>query len=143
MSNLFSDRLRALRGDRKKAEFARLLGVSPPDYQRYENGRMPRADVLSAMSVRLDMTVDQLLSGNISTPTAPTPTPCRYPESCDLERELIQMRNEYGQMRDEWTSVDARLSAMSVQLETVTRLLGVALGNGLSQPKEPRHRAAG
>jgi transcriptional regulator with XRE-family HTH domain len=136
MSNLFSDRLRALRGDRKKAEFARLLGVSPPDYQRYENGRMPRADVLSAMSARLDMTVDQLLSGNISTPTAPPPTPCRYPEACDLERE-------FSQVRDELTSVDARLSAMMAQLETVTRLLGVALGNGLSQPKEPRHRAAG
>jgi transcriptional regulator with XRE-family HTH domain len=75
MSNLFSDRLKALRGCRKKAEFARLLGVSAPDYQRYENGRMPRADVLSVISKRLNMTVDQLLSGN-DPPIAPS---CVYP----------------------------------------------------------------
>ena len=145
MSNLFSDRLKALRGDRKKAEFARIIGVSAPDYQRYENGRMPRADVLSDISARLGMTVDELLSGNSQNPTSPTATHCRYPEACDIQAE-------FGQVREELASVEASLASMTAQLDTVTRLLGAALGSALpaqrdhNQPhphKVNPHRAAG
>lgn len=62
MSNNFSTNLRTLRGSRKKAEFSRLLGVSAPVYQRYEDGRIPRSDVLSVIANRLSVTVEWLLS---------------------------------------------------------------------------------
>jgi transcriptional regulator with XRE-family HTH domain len=139
MSNLFSDRLKALRGDRKKAEFARIIGVSAPDYQRYENGRMPRADVLSDISVRLGMTVDELLSGNSQNPTSPTATHCRYPEACDIQAE-------FGQVREELASVEASLASMTAQLDAVTRLLGAALGSVLPSQRDhktPNKRLAG
>ncbi len=138
MSNLFSDRLKALRGDRKKAEFSRFLGVSAPDYQRYENGRMPRADVLSAISARLNMTVDELLSGNSQTPTSPTANHCRYPEACDIQAE-------FGLVREELASVEASLASMAAQLDTVTRLLGAALGSALPAQRDhktPHNRIA-
>jgi Predicted transcriptional regulators len=64
MSNDFSGRLRSLRGERSKAEFARFLGVSAPVYQRYEDGRIPRADALQTIAERLSVSVEWLVSGN-------------------------------------------------------------------------------
>ena len=139
MSDFFSARLKTLRGDRNKAAFSRFLGIPAPMYHRYERGQVPQKDNLRVISEKCGVTIDWLLGEGEASGSSPPPPPattCRYPESCDLERE-------FSQVRDELTSVDARLSAMMAQLETVTRLLGVALGNGLSQPKEPRHRSAG
>jgi transcriptional regulator with XRE-family HTH domain len=139
MSDFFSTRLKALRGDRNKAAFSRFLGIPAPMYHRYELGQVPKKDNLRVIAEKCGVTIDWLLGegeASESLPISPHATPCRYPEACDLERE-------FSQVRDELTSVDARLSAMTAQLETVTRLLGAALGNGLSHPKEQRHRAAG
>lgn len=57
----FSVMLNRLRGARSKAEFARFLGVSPQVYQRYEHGRVPRADMLSAICSRCGVTVESML----------------------------------------------------------------------------------
>jgi hypothetical protein len=56
---------------------------------------------------------------------AQPPAPCRYPEGCDLGRE-------FGQVREELADVRGSLATMAKQLETVTLLLGAALGKGLS-----------
>lgn len=64
MSNLFSERLKRLRGSRSKSEFARLLGLTAQVYQRYEDGRVPRADTLSVIAERLNVSVKWLLSGD-------------------------------------------------------------------------------
>ncbi len=64
--NLFSKRLRALRGARSKAEFARFLGLLPPVYQRYEEGRKPKADILSVMAEKLGVTIEWLLGSEDS-----------------------------------------------------------------------------
>lgn len=64
MSNLFSERLKRLRGSRRKSEFARLLGLTAQVYQRYEDGRVPRADTLSVIAERLNVSVKWLLSGD-------------------------------------------------------------------------------
>jgi len=61
---LFAERLRELRGDRNKAEFARFLGVSAPVYQRYEDGRVPRHDYLSVIAEKCGVSVDWLLGRN-------------------------------------------------------------------------------
>jgi transcriptional regulator with XRE-family HTH domain len=138
-SKYFCEQLRRLRGDRSQAEIANNIGLSQQNYSRYESGFvMPKHDALHKIAKYFCVSIDDLLTSGVhpETPPAPPSSPCRYPEACDLERE-------FSQVRDELTSVDARLSAMTAQLETVTRLLGAALGNGLSHPKEQRHRAAG
>jgi len=58
---LFSDRLKLLRGNQKKAVFARRLGIPPPVYQRYEDGRLPSAENLSVISERCSVSTDWLL----------------------------------------------------------------------------------
>lgn len=61
MSNYFQRRLKELRGDRTKAEFAAFLGFAPPVYQRYEDGRIPRAEYLSVIADKCGTTVEELL----------------------------------------------------------------------------------
>lgn len=61
IGNIFSARLKQLRGDRKKAEFGRFLGVpNSPTYQRYEDGRIPDAETLQRIADRCGVTVDWL-----------------------------------------------------------------------------------
>ena len=71
-------------------------------------------------------------------PPSSTTTPCRYPDGCDMEAEL-------GDVKE-------RLAAMEGQLDTVIRLLGASLGSALPTHREHNqtqsnkahpHRAAG
>ena len=63
MSDLFSERLRALRAEKglKQREFAKILGITAQNYNRYERGRIPRADILSEISAQCGVTVDWML----------------------------------------------------------------------------------
>lgn len=63
MSDIFSARLKALRGKRKKNEFAKELGLLAPVYQRYEAGRVPRAETLTVIAAKCGVTVEYLLGG--------------------------------------------------------------------------------
>jgi transcriptional regulator with XRE-family HTH domain len=138
---LFAERLKALRGDLSKAEFARKIGVSSPVYQRYEEGRIPRANTLSVIAERCGIRIEDLLcdnpglaahaSGFTSPATLREPAPtystlsakpaqpvCRYPADCDLSN---------------------RLAKMETQLDTLTRLLGATLAanaNGVAHDKQ-------
>jgi transcriptional regulator with XRE-family HTH domain len=116
MSNLFSDNLKRLRGPLKKAAFARYLGVSAPDYQRYENGRMPRADVLSAISSRLKISVEQLISCPVTDHSDETAEVREPPAAYSAPAESAD-----ASRLDE---VVARLDKMQTQIDTVLRLLG-------------------
>lgn len=60
-SDIFRDRLVSLRGSRKKSDFARFLGTTPQNYQRYESGRIPDADILLEIASRCNVKVDWLL----------------------------------------------------------------------------------
>ncbi|MCX6996509.1 MAG: helix-turn-helix transcriptional regulator [Kiritimatiellaeota bacterium] len=60
-SAIFSSRLKALRNGQKKADFAKFLGFSPQTYQRYEDGRIPDADILLSIAEKKGVTVDWLL----------------------------------------------------------------------------------
>jgi hypothetical protein len=96
-----------------------------------ESGRKPLTKAISQKLSELDAHVPIQ-----SSPPAPAATPCRYPEACDIQAE-------FGHLREEMASI-------TTQLDTVTRLLGAALGRFLpahdapTHPhKEHRHRAAG
>jgi transcriptional regulator with XRE-family HTH domain len=55
--------LRALRGAHSQAEFAKFLGITNQvTYHRYENGRVPKAEVLQKIAERVGITLDELLS---------------------------------------------------------------------------------
>jgi transcriptional regulator with XRE-family HTH domain len=62
VSKIFSERLQELRGTRKKAEFARFLGIPKPQtYQNYEAGRVPETEMLINIADKCGCTVDWLL----------------------------------------------------------------------------------
>jgi transcriptional regulator with XRE-family HTH domain len=62
LSKIFSGRLRAFRGSRSQAEFAKYLGIdNQATYHRYEAGRIPKPEILSKIAYRLGVTTDYLL----------------------------------------------------------------------------------
>ena len=63
MCNNFQERLKHLRKNRNKAEFARFLGIPAPMYHRYELGQIPKEDNLRIISERLNVSIDWLLTG--------------------------------------------------------------------------------
>lgn len=131
-SKYFCEQIRRLRGDRSQAEIANNIGLSQQNYSRYESGFvMPKHDALHKIAKYYCVTIDNLLTPSLQHETPPPPPALTAvsPVASDLAAEIGQVR--------------ADLARMTAQLDTVTRLLGAALGNGLSHPKEPRHRAAG
>jgi transcriptional regulator with XRE-family HTH domain len=120
-------------------KLAYIAGVVPSSVTKWKNGSSIRNEALNRIAVHFGVSVDWLLresETSASIDASPTAIHCRYPEACDIQAE-------FGQVREELASVEASLASMTAQLDTVTRLLGAALGNGLSHPKEQRHRAAG
>jgi len=61
--NLFSRRLKFLRGQKTQAAFARKLGVSAPLYHQWENGATPTMEKLLLIASKCDVPIDWLLSG--------------------------------------------------------------------------------
>ncbi len=60
--NSLSSNLKAIRGSRSQADFARFLGVpTQVTYHRYENGRIPKPAILSRIAQKLGASVDELL----------------------------------------------------------------------------------
>ena len=103
-------------------DIADKLGVARNYVYLMESGRKPVTDTITQKLTELESC--QVLA------TPPPPAlPAVSPVASDLAAEVAQVR--------------ADLARMTAQLDTVTRLLGAALGNGLSHTKEPRHRAAG
>ena len=89
--NIFAQRLKAARGARSQAEFARLLGIKHQQtYQNYERGRIPKADVLQQIASRMSMTVEDLLSA----PAA-------------AYRQVHERRAEYGAASRRKAMIDA------------------------------------
>jgi transcriptional regulator with XRE-family HTH domain len=88
-----SDRLKHVRGKKKKAEFAKILGIPQPNLSKYESGRMPPADVMQKIADYGGVTVKWLLTGKEEKkdvdqslhsgqpPVSPEPTrPCEIQE---------------------------------------------------------------
>lgn len=67
-SQIFSDRLKSLRGSRSKAGFAKELGIgSPVTYFNYEKGRVPKSVILEQIASKCNVTVDWLLGRDAPT----------------------------------------------------------------------------
>lgn len=124
MSNFFAERLKKLRGDRSKAEFARFLGVSAPVYQRYEEGRIPRADTLSVIAERLGVTVRWLLNGDGLVMSAVYESGVREPQL--IGDDVESMRREISALKAELKQALDVISNLSVAL--------AVRENGLSPP---------
>jgi transcriptional regulator with XRE-family HTH domain len=58
-----SDRIKQVRGKKKKAEFARILGIPQPNLSKYESGRLPPADILQKVADYGEVSVKWLLTG--------------------------------------------------------------------------------
>jgi len=61
-NEIFSARLRELRGKRSQADFANFLGIGQQrTYANYEKGRIPRGEVLEHICAKLGVSADYLL----------------------------------------------------------------------------------
>lgn len=57
------ERIRARRGTRTLQEIATAAGISPSHVQRYEEGRIPRGDILEKLAAVLGVSSRYLLTG--------------------------------------------------------------------------------
>lgn len=61
-AEIFSERLRELRGNRSQADFAQFLGIGQQrTYANYEKGRIPGGAILEQICNRLGVSADYLL----------------------------------------------------------------------------------
>lgn len=108
-------------------EMSRLLGISRNYLALIETGRRP---LPSSVVTKLETLFAPSVTNGTAAPLSPA-TPCRYPEACDIQAE-------FGQLREEMASITS-------QLDTVTRLLGAALGSALPAQRDhnqtPPHKA--
>ncbi len=155
MSELFSERLRLLRGARTKAEFSRELGIPAPMYHRYEAGQVPKETNLRVIADRGGVTVDWLL-GRGDDGTGATLSELHDRGVMKLEKgqepakgqlhdrgvrklekgrclypEACDLEGELASVRERLEGVEGELSYMRTQLETVVGLLGAAVGKGM------------
>jgi len=142
-SGLFSERLKTLRGTANKAEFSRKIGLSAQTYQHYEDGRIPRSDILGIISERCGVTVDWLLGredahpGQASRPQNKPPPglvreqadPCHYPGEIPAQISALAER---------LSAMEHNLTTISAQMETVTGLLSGALRAGLNKSEQKK-----
>jgi transcriptional regulator with XRE-family HTH domain len=92
MSDYFSERLKSLRGDRNKAEFARFLGIPAPMYHRYELGQIPKNENLRVIADKCGVTVDSLLSGELHASNATVGLVDWRARALEAERKLTQVK---------------------------------------------------
>lgn len=127
----FSERLRAIRGQRTKAAFARELGCSPQNYQRYEAGRIPDPVILADIAQRSGVTVDWLLGAGPETGAGP---PGLVREARATYATVSELAQGLEAMHDECSKIDGRLSTIE---QLLLRLLAEEEG-GHSEESE-RH----
>lgn len=91
LSKKFSERLKALRGEKSQADFAKELGISNSvTYHRYEAGRIPKMEILKSLADKLGIDVNELF-GKPSLPLASLKeTPAMY-ISNDKDRILREV----------------------------------------------------
>jgi transcriptional regulator with XRE-family HTH domain len=123
-AEIFSERLKTCRGKRSKADFSRFLGVSAQNYQRYESGRIPDADILLQIANRSGVPVGWLLGSENEPPVsavrepaaqylAQPPDRCRYPADCNLPERLSAIESELSDVRKLLVSLLAEERAKS------------------------------
>ena len=164
MSDFFSARLKALRGTRSKAEFARLIGVPAPMYHRYELGQVPKSHYLQVIADRCGVTIESLLGDS---PALAAPASGQQPHhpghAPPGSAHALHVREHppgYGaapalplqtscripancDLPHELADVKAQLATLSAQVDTLTRLLGAALAANSVHNDTTEKRKAG
>jgi transcriptional regulator with XRE-family HTH domain len=119
--NLLKDRLIHLRGSRKKAEFARFIGVSPPLYHQWEAGSKPTYDKAALIARVCNVSLEWLLNGSSSPPAASQvmskntridgPADCKRCGDKDAELDVlrIELRDARSVIRDQASALAAAL----------------------------------
>lgn len=135
----FSERLIGLRGLRKKAEFARFLGIPAPMYHRYESGQVPKEANLRVISERCGVTIDWLLNrtGGLAMREDNRPYPMAEAASAPVMPPAQQL-DAAAEMRD----IRARIARIEAELSQITQMLGAALGAQLRPPASAPYRKA-
>lgn len=111
----FGKRLTALRGSRKKAEFARLIGISAPLYFKWENGSIPGGDKLRLIADTCNVTVEWLLSGSGPPPNQGGSSD--WSEQLEAATKLLHDRVEMqGQL------IDSQRQIIESQKQTISAL---------------------
>lgn len=133
MSDLFSTRLKLLRGSRSKAVFSRFLGIPAPMYHRYEDGQIPKSDNLRVIAAKCNTTVDWLLGGKAEGIQPPGSEPPVPPAAL---RESRAPPEEYGILGSgvsnlqvvEWRETAKKVTALSARVseleQAMVRLTG-------------------
>lgn len=76
-----------------KSEMARVLSVSPQTYQRYEQSRVPSADILSKMANVLNVSIDWLVGRTAGDEYTPgTAINCRQCRIKDLKIKNLNFK---------------------------------------------------
>ena len=132
--NVFSGRLKKLRGDRSKAEFARFLGFLAPVYQRYECGRIPSANNLSVIASRCSVTVEWLL-GNESHTDKHEFDPALMAVPKDVHSRLLWLKGAVSRIE----AVDERTrhhlcAAAKTEIDDILRLCDMIIGQQSETP---------
>jgi transcriptional regulator with XRE-family HTH domain len=87
-----SGRIRQIRGELKKGKFADLLGISRPNYYKYEDGRKPPAEVLQKIAEYGRVTVKWLLTGKEEEEKGPPDHPPAVSQpgrACEIQEFLF------------------------------------------------------
>ncbi len=113
-SNLaVSDRLKQVRGKKTKAAFARILGITSPTYCRYEDGRMPPAEVLQKIADYGGVTVKWLLSGKedkeVGKPLPPVQPPVAHEPAWPCEIQEFLLTQAMRAVEEFWRGTDPGL----------------------------------
>jgi transcriptional regulator with XRE-family HTH domain len=128
---LFSKRLQKLRGQMKKAEFARELGISAPVYQRYEDGRIPNHENLSVIARHCSVTVDWLLGRE----DANTPPRALHGAAAASALGKQDRLREAGREQHEASALDDLIVTMDACKPMLERRVNVRLGLEMLQER--------
>jgi transcriptional regulator with XRE-family HTH domain len=161
----FAERLKALRGAQSKSEFARIIGVSPPVYQRYEEGRVPRANILSVIAERCGVSIEYLLGDNpgLAEHASGGQQPHHSGHAPPVAAHDLHVREHppsYGNipatplqtscrlpascdLPHELADMKAQLAMLSTQVDTLTRLLGATLAANIAHNDATGKRKVG
>jgi len=164
VSDFFSARLKALRGTRSKAEFARLIGVPAPMYHRYELGQVPKSHYLQVIADRCGVTIEYLLGDKPDLASHASGQQPHHPGHAPPgSAHALHVREHppgYGaapaaplhttcripascDLPHELADVKAQLATLSAQVDTLTRLLGAALAANSVHNDTTEKRKAG
>lgn len=115
MANEIARNLRALRGDRTYAEFAKLIGAPTTTYRSYESGvTEPKSDFIVSVCRRFNVTAEWLLG-------MPTDPKIEF-----SDEDFENVTSSYARMDDEGRRILAKVARAMADSGNYDRLMAAA-----------------